>query len=478
MPDSELETFISPLGLALAVLFGVLLLVLPRRYASFPIFMAMSYLTLGNRFVIGGLNFTMMRVLLLFLLARILLRGEIRRLKLNGVDAFIIALVISGLVTYTLLFGTFAALKYKLGMAYNVTGYYFLFRCLIRGREDVLPALRGAALAIVPLAGIMLVEKVTGHNPFAYLGGVPAFSQVRNGLVRCQGPFAHPILAGTFGATLLPLLAGLYLQRVAADRKRAIVGGVAACVIIVCAGSSGPLLAAAAGMAGLLAWRFRNHLGQMRWGIAISLVALHLVMKAPVWFLIARISLFGGSDGWHRAHLIDMTVSHFSEWWMLGIKSVASWDPIYTCAWDITNQYIVYAVDGGLITMCAFFGVVICGFRDVGRAARQLSRDHQTEALLIWALGAALFAHAVNFLSVSYFDQNVTNWYLLLAMISGTTSAVLATSRQTKAAVVAPLEAVSARPAVEGEFVIVHGSRRLNAARRPNGNRNPLELQS
>jgi hypothetical protein len=35
-----------------------------------------------------------------------------------------------------------------------------------------------------------------------------------------------------------------------------------------------------------------------------------------------------------------------------------------------------------------------------------------------WALGAALFAHAVTFISVSYFDQNVIIFYLLLASIS------------------------------------------------------------
>lgn len=37
---------------------------------------------------------------------------------------------------------------------------------------------------------------------------------------------------------------------------------------------------------------------------------------------------------------------------------------------------------------------------------------------MIWSLGVSLFIHAVSFLSVSYFDQMIVFWYLLLAMIS------------------------------------------------------------
>jgi len=38
--------------------------------------------------------------------------------------------------------------------------------------------------------------------------------------------------------------------------------------------------------------------------------------------------------------------------------------------------------------------------------------------MIIWALGASLLAHVVSYVSVSYFDQNFVNWYLLLAMVA------------------------------------------------------------
>jgi hypothetical protein len=36
-------------------------------------------------------------------------------------------------------------------------------------------------------------------------------------------------------------------------------------------------------------------------------------------------------------------------------------------------------------------------------------------------MGAALFAHVVSYMSVSYFDQSIVNWYMLLAMIATAT---------------------------------------------------------
>jgi hypothetical protein len=154
---------------------------------------------------------------------------------------------------------------------------------------------------------------------------------------------------------------------------------------------------------------------------AIGLIALHLVMKAPVWFVIARIDIFSGSTGFHRAYLIDQAIAHFSDWWLLGTKSIDSWgqDQLHG---DITNEYISQGVRGGLLTMVLFILIIVVCFRIVGRlqAYKDLPIAMRTCA---WALGAALFAHVLSYLSVSYFDQNLVIWYLLLAMISSTLAA-------------------------------------------------------
>ncbi len=424
------STFTNPLGLAFTVLMGILLVVLPRRHAMIPIIAMVCYMTMGMRIMFGGMNFTMMRILLIFAWVRLLVRGEFRPINLNILDKMIIAYQISSIITYFLLWQTSDALKWTLGGAYNALGIYFFFRFLLRDKEDVVQTLKMAAVLILPLAGAMLLEQSTGHNPFAIFGGVPEMTFVRDGRLRCEGPFAHPILAGTFGATLMPLFVGLWQYQ---GRKKlfAILGIVAAVIITVTSASSGPLLTLVLAMIALSLWFLRLRMRLVRWGIVIGLFLLHLVMKAPVWFLLARVDVVNGSTGYHRALLIDRAIANFSDWWLIGTKSTEAWSSVDDHLFDVTNAYILAGANGGLLTMILFIAIIALAFKAVGRTVR-LWNGHkpQQDIRLIWALGAALFAHAATFISVSYFDQNFVNWYLLLAMIATIAGPSLLISRQ------------------------------------------------
>jgi hypothetical protein len=413
-------TYINGIGLGFTLLMCLLMLVIPRRYALVPIIILTCYMTMGQRVLIVGLNFTMIRILTLAGWVRVIFRGEMRSFRWNAIDSAVIAWTISSIVVYTLLWQTGEAFINKLGLAYNAIGLYFLFRCLVRDMDDIKRGIVSLAILIAPVAGSMLAEKFTGRNIFAIFGGVLEFTRVRDGVLRCQGPFAHPILAGTFGATLLPLFVGLRWQG-----KRLLSSlAIASClVIVITAASSGPLLACVAGIAGMVSWSWRKRLRAVRWGILLGVIFLQLAMKSPVWYLMARVDVFGGSTGWHRAWLIDTAVNHFSEWWLLGIKSTGVWDPMLA---DVTNQYIWEGVQGGLLTMLLFILIIALSFRGVGRAVREMDAVQSLpERLCIWSLGAALFAHVMNYLSVAYWDQNFVNWYLLLAMISTATGAYL-----------------------------------------------------
>jgi hypothetical protein len=288
--------------------------------------------------------------------------------------------------------------------------------------------LRQFAWLVVPVAISMLVEKGSGKNPFAVLGGVPPETLVREGVLRCQGPFAHPILAGAFGTALLPLFLGLWWQ--GRHRGEALLGVLSAGVIAGTAGSSGPLMAAAAGIVGLALWPLRGHMRWVRWGLGLTLVGLHVAMAAPVWFLLARVGIFGGSTGYHRAILIDHAVRNFPSWWLMGTPTTANWGYYM---FDVTNQYVLIGVQGGVFTLLLFLGIIMRCFGTVGRAVRSRasvrlvdrgSKDQNVngqswaDAKMAWALGASLMVHVVNYISVPYFDQNTVCWYLLLAMIA------------------------------------------------------------
>ena len=418
MPTDS-ATAVSAIGLALTVAMGLLLIVLPRRLAIAPVIVLCCYMTLGQAFVIAGCHFTMIRVLLLFGWTRIVLRGELRRLKLNQIDGIVIAWTVVSSVAYVILWGTGESVIYKLGASYNVIGFYFLFRMLLHDLDDAVETIKMAALIIVPLAGFMLLEKSTGRNIFAVFGGVPEITAVREGVVRCTGPFAHPILAGTFGATILPLFVSLWRMG-RRGRLFAVVGSISALLIAVTSGSSGPVLAAGAAVLALAMWPLRRNMRLIRRGAIIGLICLHFVMKAPVWFVLARVDVFSGSTGYHRALLIDTAIKNFKDWWIVGTKSTAAWEDEDQHLFDVTNQYILVGSEGGLLSLLLFIWIIVRSFRYVGlseEAAEESDRP-LSEQLFIWGLGASLFAHVVSYMSVSYFDQNVVNWFLLLAIIS------------------------------------------------------------
>lgn len=424
-------TFVSMFGLAFTLLMGVLVVALPRRYAMMPVIVLVCYMTMGMRIMVGGLNFTMLRVLLVFAWSRLLVRGECRKLKFNKIDKIIVAYIVSSIITYTILWQTMDALKWKVGVAYNDLGFYFFFRMLIRKKEDAVRCLKMFSIIILPLAGCMLEEKITGRNMFAIFGGVPELTFVRDGSVRCEGPFAHPILAGTFGATLMPLFVGLwqYEKRAWLFASLAVV---ATLLITVTSASSGPLLSFMAGGFALTIWFLRHKMQKIRWAIAAMVISLHMVMKAPVWFLLGRIDIVNGSTGYHRAVLIDRCIANFWGWWLVGTKSTWDWAEKNDHLFDVTNQYILAGANGGLLTMALFIAIIVLCFKAAGRTVRLEDKiGAAKDAHLMWALGAALFAHAITYISVSYFDQNFVNWYLLLALISTFAGSSLGMSRAT-----------------------------------------------
>ena len=410
----------TPLGLALLLSMGLLLLVVPRRYALLPVLVLACYMPIAQAVMVGGLHFYMLRILLIFGWLRLLLRGELHWRGLTAIDKAFLAWVLSGLVLGSLLWGDMVGLVNRLGYAYDAMGVYFLFRALLRDEDDIVRAFKQLAILAVPLAASMVFEKFSGMNPFYVLGGVKEFDQVRDGVIRSQAAFGASILAGVFGASLIPYFVALWRR----SRWLAAIGLVAATLITFTAGSSGPVMAYGAAILGIVLWRVRYQMRLVRWGIVLMLAGLQAVMKGPVWWAISHVSIFSGNTAWYRSNLIDKFVMSIGDWWLVGTRSTASWGTVigegaFQGA-DITNMFVRVGVDGGLLTLIFFLLIIVRCFRGVGvsfRAATAIGESRSTQ-FAVWALGAALFTHIVAFFDVQYFDQNFVTWCLLLAMIS------------------------------------------------------------
>jgi len=405
-------TFVSPLGLGVTLLLGLALLVLPRKYALLPVLALTCFMTMGQRVMVVGLNFTMIRILILFGWMRLILRGELRGMRLHTMDYVVLVWAAVGVAAHSLLYLTSEAMVYRLGQAYNAVGTYFLFRYMIRSWDDIQRVLKMLAAFVIPLAAMMIIEKFSGRNVFASFGGVPEISEVRQGVIRCQGPFGHSILAGTFGAALIPIFIAMTRQR-KGSRMLSWLALIAASIVAMTGGSSGPIMACAFGVLGFCFWPIRRHMRVVRWSIVGMLLCLQVVMKAPIWFLIARVSVFNGSTGYHRSFLIQQAIMNFNEWWLFGTKSTAHWG--YEMI-DLTNQYLRQGVEGGVLTMALFITIIVLAFRNVGVGVRHQS--DRNVRLIIWSMGCALVVHVFSFISVSYFDQNFVVWYMLLAVIA------------------------------------------------------------
>lgn len=413
------KTVIHPIALVCTLIAGLLILFLPRRYAIAPLLAAAVFISMQQQIVVATLDFSMLRILVVFGWLRLILRSEYHGLQLNAIDKGLILWVIVRTLCYTLLWKTSDAFVNRLGEAFDAVGIFFLMRFLLRDLDEIEYAVKTLAMLCVPLAFAMLIEWATGRNAFAVFGGVPELTVVRDGRLRCQGAFKHPILAGTFAASLLPLFLALWRQD---DQKRnglVIVGVVATTIIMASTSSSGPALAYLAGLAALCLWRVRHLLPALLGATVGAAIVLHLVMKAPVWALLWRIKVFGASTSYHRYYLFDQFIGRFQEWWLVGTQSTANWGYFL---FDITNQYVQIGVEGGLISLGLFLLIIMLCFKRLGKAVRAL--EDQPRAFLLWALGASLFSHIVSFMGVSYFDQIILLWYLLLAMIATANSLV------------------------------------------------------
>jgi hypothetical protein len=408
------HTELHPLGLVAIIVLGIAMLIVSRRWAVLPITITACFIAAAQRIVIFGGDFSLLRIIVLFGWARLLLWNEFNGFKWKTVDTFMILWAISGTMAQTLLEGTVAAFINRMGVSYDAVGMYFLFRCLIRNWQDVDYVLRGFILVSIPLAVAFAVEHATGHNAFAFFGGVPAITVIRDGKLRCQGAFSHPILAGCFWASIIPLFAARFIA-VPAKRFWTVIGmGCAALVVLFCA-SSTPVMAILFGVVGACFFSLRYRMRVVRWGLLLILVALHIVMKAPVWHLISRVDIFSGSTGWHRFQVIDQAVIHFNEWWMLGTLSTRNWSAVH--AGDITNQFVLEGVRGGVVTLILLITIISLSFRTIGRLWRIAGNDRY-HLLMSWALGVSLFVHIMSFFAVSYFGQIIMIWYLLLAIIA------------------------------------------------------------
>ncbi|WP_226666432.1 hypothetical protein [Microbulbifer aggregans] len=406
------QTVVHPIGLAMLLCAIGALLILPRRYHLLPLMLIAVALPGAQRIAILSLDFTFVRIMILATLFVAMLHGQLRTIRWGMPDTLIALAAAWSLLATGVLSGGLAGVVTSAGGAIDTFGAYLLGRAYLRSYQDMRRVLLCFAVVSIPMLAFFALEQLSGRNLFSIFGGVPEETMLRNGRLRAQGPFSHPIMAGICWATIVPCLIALWQGKTGA-RLLISAAIVAMPLIVVASASSTPVVALMCGYIGLALYAWRRYMRPMFMAMAAVLLILQLSMEMSVWHLISRIDIAGGSTGWHRYNLIQQAINHFSEWWAFGTNTTGHW------GWglqDITNQYVLEGVNGGIVQLLLFLAFLFVLFMRIGRAQRLATTV--AESRLLWGMAVTLFVHCVSFLAVSYFGQMVCIFYLFVGAVA------------------------------------------------------------
>ncbi len=395
----------------------VLILTLPRNKAIVPFLLAIFAIPTGQVVLVGGVHFTMVRILILVGLLRAFRlkassSGRWFATGFSPIDQVVVLWTVSTFIVITLQWMDPQMLVARVGDFLDTLGGYLVVRFFIPDGETLRRTIKVFAVACAIQGACMINEQITGVNVFNLIGGVaqPDSVIMRDGVLRSSGTMGA-LGGGSVAGVLMPLF--LWLWTTGESRWAAYTGFAGAMAMLITAHASTPWMSLGAGLLGLGFWPLRKRMRIVRWGLVLILVSLHLVMKAPVWNLIARVDITGSSSSYHRYTLVNQTIRHFSDWWLLGYRYYDQWD---WDMWDTSNLFVAAALTGGLVTLVLVIAVFKRSFGAIGRARKRVSGDRKQEWFL-WCLGSALFSCVVSCFGIAFLYQSQMVLFALPAFI-------------------------------------------------------------
>jgi hypothetical protein len=409
----------SPVSAAILVVLLLVVLRGPRRWAVLGLMAGVFSLTQGHAVEIFGLSIWPIRFLEAAALARVLLRKELVWSRMTRIDWTLLLLYnYSGLVW---VLRSSNVTPHMFASALDPTVCYLALRALVRSLDDIRWFLNAFVVLLIPFTALVIVERVTGQPAFGMVGAT-GLLLLRNGVPRCMGTFRHAILLGSVAAAFLALYIGLSLS--ASRRRTAALGGALCLVLVWLSNSGGPLISAGAALTGWALWMVRDRMFLTRRTLVAVVLLLLVFMKAPIWYLPAKVSGLIGGGGYHRSMLMDRAWQDMDRWWLVGMdmKDTIGWIPYYDeyiGGADITNQFIALALRGGLPAIIIFIVLLTFMFKGLGRAlaVARASGSRQDE-IVLWGLGVMVAVHVTSWLSIAYFDQSWAVWLMHAAAVS------------------------------------------------------------
>jgi hypothetical protein len=356
------------------------------RVALWPILIVLYATLLPReiRFTAGGLTFFADRIGLIIVLPYVLkkvLDGTIRLVLPDFLMLFSILWILTSMSVH---YGVVAGLQRGGSLALDSTVGYFLARISFRSLRDIRRALVYFAPGLFVAAAAMAVESIT-HHPFVlpvarsifgplpfYISGEAtgvrnAVPEVRLGLLRAQGPFSHPILAGLYLTAFLPIYARSGL------RGWPTVAGTVAALCSVFAVSSAALLGLILVVALLAFDTLQRYFRDFGWKQLITILAIiggaaQLFTSNGIVGVLTRLALDPATAYYRRLTWQFASVS-VGENPMFGIGFAGYARPAWMISESIDAHWLLLAVRFGLPDALAVFAATVIAIIAVGQAS-------------------------------------------------------------------------------------------------------------
>src|SRR6185436_12693461 len=108
----------------LALVLGALVLVLSRRCAFAAVLAASTCTTFGDAVEVAGLSFYSIRIVIMFALIRVIVRGEVKGVRFQAFDALFLAWLMLASMLYVVVDGRYVNFTERLGYLFDAGGLY------------------------------------------------------------------------------------------------------------------------------------------------------------------------------------------------------------------------------------------------------------------------------------------------------------------------------------------------------------------
>lgn len=415
----------NSLTVGVSLVLSAAAMILPAPY-SLAVYVAalVSYPNYAKMNV-AGLDFTVMRVVILAVLLRAIVYACNKPLRIRMIDWLVLAMFLAELAAGLATAPSFMDFVInRAGATFDMMLPYMAIRLIIRNKKDLQKFLVGSMLVMIPAALLGVYQCFTGYNLFAPLENLvywnvkPSEYGKRFGLTRSNVAFSHPIIFGLIYAMFVPIFLGLYksmkqFRWMWFGGVILILGGVFASV------SSGTYLAVFICLGFLAGYRYRKYWKPVVIFCLFCIMVVDIISNRNWYHVLSEFTL-NKQTSWYRGRLMEVALfeggmgGHWMTGYGYGVEP--GWGAKidgrdYT---DMVNHYLLVLARHGLIGFVPFTLLNIWVVKHLMKAWKKAFSE--AERYIVWGLSASFFALALSSFSVSLEGPPSTVYFLMIGL--------------------------------------------------------------